>query len=310
MQVRLSKVFKASGVVVEQKSVRPTCSPFTPVGRVKGRHLKVITTKKLSDMETVREKRKKAGRPAKTIKKEIRASIRFSKLEYLVIRQKAAKAGIKASAYIREVVINGDVKRRLTDEERHFVRQLIGMSSNRAYHYQALRQSEVNKYTVYKAIMKALPQCKTMQDLEKKLQQQGIETQYKYKGQTTEKQGVSFKIGEDCFKGSKVDRKFSLSKVLLLNRANKVLGVYEVSTGGISGTVADPRLIFVAALKANACSLIISHNHPSGNLKPSRHDEELTAKIKQAGEFLDIKLLDHLIVTPEAYYSFGDEGIL
>ena len=99
-------------------------------------------------------------------------------------------------------------------------------------------------------------------------------------------------------------------KVLLLNRANKVLGIYEVSTGGVSGTVADPRLIFVAALKANACSLIISHNHPSGNLKPSRQDEELTAKIKHAGEFLDIKLLDHLIVTPEAYYSFGDEGIL
>ncbi len=99
-------------------------------------------------------------------------------------------------------------------------------------------------------------------------------------------------------------------KVLLLNRANKVLGVYEVSSGGITGTVADPRLIFAAALKANACSLIISHNHPSGNLEPSRQDEELTAKIKQAGEFLDIKLLDHLIVTPEAYYSFGDEGIL
>ncbi len=81
-------------------------------------------------METVREKRKKAGRPAKTIKKEIRASIRFSKLEYFDIRQKAAKAGIKASAYIREVAINGDVKRRLTDEERQFVRQLIGMSGN------------------------------------------------------------------------------------------------------------------------------------------------------------------------------------
>jgi len=99
-------------------------------------------------------------------------------------------------------------------------------------------------------------------------------------------------------------------KVLLLNRANKVLGVYEVSSGGVTGTVADPKLIFVAALKANASSLIIAHNHRSGNLKPSRQDEELTAKIKQAGEFLDIKVLDHLIVTPEAYYSFADEGIL
>lgn len=99
-------------------------------------------------------------------------------------------------------------------------------------------------------------------------------------------------------------------KVLLLNRANKVLGIYEVSTGGVTGTIADPKLIFVAALKANACSLIVSHNHPSGNLKPSRQDEELTAKIKQAGAFLDIKVLDHMIVTPEAYYSFADKGIL
>jgi DNA repair protein RadC len=99
-------------------------------------------------------------------------------------------------------------------------------------------------------------------------------------------------------------------KVLLLNRANKVLGIYEVSTGGITGTVADPRLIFAAALKANACAMIISHNHTSGNLKPSRQDEELTAKLKQAGQFLDIKVLDHLIITTETYYSFEDEGIL
>jgi hypothetical protein len=79
--------------------------------------------------------------------------------------------------------------------------------------YQALRQSEVNKYKIYEAILDALPQCKTMQDLEKKLQQQGIETQYKYKGQTIEKQGVSFRIGEYSFKGSKVDRQFSLSNL-------------------------------------------------------------------------------------------------
>ncbi len=99
-------------------------------------------------------------------------------------------------------------------------------------------------------------------------------------------------------------------KVLFLNKANKVLGAYEVSTGGISGTVADPRLIFVAALKANCCGIVISHNHPSGNLKPSRQDEELTQKIKQAGHFLDIQLLDHLIITNEGYLSFSDEGLL
>ncbi len=99
-------------------------------------------------------------------------------------------------------------------------------------------------------------------------------------------------------------------KVLLLNRANKVLGVVELSSGGVTGTVADPKLIFVAALKANACSIIISHNHPSGNLKPSQQDEQLTQKIKQAGQLLDIKLNDHIIVSSEGYYSFADEGLI
>ena len=98
--------------------------------------------------------------------------------------------------------------------------------------------------------------------------------------------------------------------ILLVNRANKVLGVYKVSTGGITGTVADPRQIFTAALKANACGLVLAHNHPSGTLKPSRQDEQLTSKMKEAGSFLDIKVLDHLIVTSESYYSFADEGLL
>ena len=99
-------------------------------------------------------------------------------------------------------------------------------------------------------------------------------------------------------------------KVLFLNRSNKVLGILEVSSGGVTGTIADPKLVFVAALKANACNIIISHNHPSGNLKPSKVDEELTQKIKQAGQFLDIKLFDHIIVTSEGYYSFVDEGLI
>jgi DNA repair protein RadC len=89
-----------------------------------------------------------------------------------------------------------------------------------------------------------------------------------------------------------------------------VLGIFEVSSGGVTGTVADPKLIFVAALKANACAIVISHNHPSGNLKPSQQDEQLTQKINQAGKFLDIKLLDHIIVTSEGYYSFADEGLI
>ncbi len=99
-------------------------------------------------------------------------------------------------------------------------------------------------------------------------------------------------------------------KVLLLNRANRVLGIYELSTGGVAGTVADPKLVFVAALKACASSLILCHNHPSGNLKPSAADLQLTKKLKQGGELLDIAVLDHLILTSESYYSLADEGLL
>ena len=99
-------------------------------------------------------------------------------------------------------------------------------------------------------------------------------------------------------------------KVLYLNRANHVLCVYNLSTGGVTGTVADPRLVFAAALKLNACSLILCHNHPSGSLQPSRADEELTMKIKNAGTFLDIKVLDHLILSSEDHFSFADEGLL
>jgi len=99
-------------------------------------------------------------------------------------------------------------------------------------------------------------------------------------------------------------------KVLFLNTAGKALGIYELSTGGIAGTIADPRLIFSAALKANAVSIVLCHNHPSGNLRPSRQDEELTEKIRNAGKFLDIKVLDHIIITSESYFSFADEGLV
>src|SRR4029079_9057506 len=99
-------------------------------------------------------------------------------------------------------------------------------------------------------------------------------------------------------------------KVMLLNRSNRVLGIYKVSTGGITTTVADPRVILAAALKANAVSIALAHNHPSGDLKPSRQDEALTQKIKNAGSFLDILVLDHVILSTESYYSFADEGLL
>jgi DNA repair protein RadC len=99
-------------------------------------------------------------------------------------------------------------------------------------------------------------------------------------------------------------------KILFLNRTNHIIGMYPLSTGGITGTVADPRLIFIAALKIAASGIILAHNHPSGGLNPSRADIELTEKIKMAGKLLDIAVLDHLIITADAYYSFADQGLL
>jgi DNA repair protein RadC len=96
--------------------------------------------------------------------------------------------------------------------------------------------------------------------------------------------------------------------LLCLNRANKVLGWSQISSGGLSGTVADPKVIFQVALKSNASSVILAHNHPSGNVKPSEADIQLTRKITRAGEVLDLSVLDHLILTKECYYSFADEG--
>lgn len=99
-------------------------------------------------------------------------------------------------------------------------------------------------------------------------------------------------------------------KVLLLNRSNRVLGQYELSTGGTSGTVVDIRLVFAAALKANASGIILAHNHPSGNLAASQPDRDITSKFREAGRILEIPVLDHLIVTSEGYYSFADKGLL
>lgn len=98
--------------------------------------------------------------------------------------------------------------------------------------------------------------------------------------------------------------------VLFLNRANKINHFEIISEGGITGTVADPRIILKKALEENAISIILCHNHPSGSLKPSRADEELTLKIKEAAKYFDITVLDHIIVSDAGYYSFADEGIL
>ncbi|POY38589.1 DNA repair protein [Solitalea longa] len=99
-------------------------------------------------------------------------------------------------------------------------------------------------------------------------------------------------------------------KVLLLKRNQRVIGLYPVSLGGVSGTVVDAKVIFVAALLSHASTIILCHNHPSGNLQPSEPDLRITKQLKEAGKVLNIDVLDHLIVSKEGYFSFGDEGLL
>lgn len=98
--------------------------------------------------------------------------------------------------------------------------------------------------------------------------------------------------------------------VIFLNRANKIKHFEIISSGGMTGTVADPRIILKKALEEEAVSIILSHNHPSGNLRPSKADQDLTEKIKHAARYFDIQVLDHIIVSNEGYYSFADEGVI
>ena len=106
------------------------------------------------------------------------------------------------------------------------------------------------------------------------------------------------------------DYAYEVFAVIFLNRANKINHFEIISRGGITGTVADPRVILKKALEENATSLVLAHNHPSGNLQPSNADEELTKKIKGAASYFDIKVIDHIIVSEDGYYSFADEGMI
>ncbi len=98
--------------------------------------------------------------------------------------------------------------------------------------------------------------------------------------------------------------------IIFLNRANKVISSRKISQGGLSGTVIDTRIIMKSALEQLASSIILCHNHPSGNKLPSQHDKSITIKLKEAGKIMDIPVLDHLIVTDGGYFSFADEGEL
>ena len=112
----------------------------------------------------------------------------------------------------------------------------------------------------------------------------------------------TYKEGTICYK--------EYFKVLFLNQASQVLGYTLISEGGITETYADVRVILQAALLTNSVAIILAHNHPSSSMKPSRQDMEITKQVKDAAQLMRIKVLDHLILTDEGYYSFADEGQL
>ncbi len=99
-------------------------------------------------------------------------------------------------------------------------------------------------------------------------------------------------------------------RILLLDRGNRLKGMYTASLGGLHGTVVDPKLIFSVALLSFSSVIILAHNHPSGQMRPSQEDLELTKKLVAAGRVLDIAVFDHIILGPDGYYSFADEGVL
>jgi DNA repair protein RadC len=114
----------------------------------------------------------------------------------------------------------------------------------------------------------------------------------------------------DSLKGKIADLPHEEFWLIILNRANAIVKKELISRGGVTGTVVDTKLIFKAALEHYASSIVICHNHPSGNLKPSEADIKITKSIKEAGKIMEIPLIDHLIITENGYYSFADEGVI
>lgn len=114
----------------------------------------------------------------------------------------------------------------------------------------------------------------------------------------------------DYLKASLKDHAYEVFAVVFLNRSNKIKHFEIISKGGLTHTIVDPRIVFLKAIEVQATSIVLCHNHPSGNLRPSKADEEITIKLKNAGKLLDIQVIDHLIVSDEGYYSFADEGMI
>ena len=141
-----------------------------------------------------------------------------------------------------------------------------------------------------------------------------IEISYRPKFKASERPQINsslkaFNILSSNWSGDKIEF-LEEFKIILLNRANRVLGIVNISQGGIAGTVADSKVIFAIALKACASGIILAHNHPSGQSMPSQADINLTKKMVQIGELLDLPVLDHVIGCTDHYYSFKDEGLM
>jgi DNA repair protein RadC len=142
------------------------------------------------------------------------------------------------------------------------------------------------------------------------------EIKISYSHKTLKRFRIKIKNSEDAFKSFLQSWDMDLIelqeefKLLLLNNSNEVLGIHTLSKGSTRGTIVDLKLLFVIALKSNATGIIIAHNHPSGTLKPSSSDLEITKRIKKSGELLDIKLLDHIIITKDDFYSMSDERLI
>ena len=117
-------------------------------------------------------------------------------------------------------------------------------------------------------------------------------------------------VAYECFYAHLSDLNHEQFWIMLLNNANKVIRLEKIGVGGMTGTTADPKKIFKCALENNAASIMLCHNHPSGNVVPSNADKQITNNLVKAGQFLEIKILDHIIIGNDNYFSFADEGLL
>ena len=152
-----------------------------------------------------------------------------------------------------------------------------------------------------------------MADLTKLFSIKEIDISYSYGTTKAEREKITSSLDAKNIFRSMIENSIEYKEsflLLILNNSNEILGIKKISEGGITATVVDVRLIFQTVLKAHGVAFILCHNHPSGKLQPSQADKQITNKIKEGAKVLDLKLLDHLIITKESGYSFADEGIL